>query len=65
MKTLIDFQALVDRFNEGEAGWREYERLRCRFPLSTAIPNSLLDRIDWLTAERKRRVVCRIGRILA
>ena len=68
MKALIDAQALANRFNEDEAVWREYEylrRLHNRFRLRTGIPNILLDGIDWLTAERKHRVVRCIGRTLS
>jgi hypothetical protein len=68
MNPLTDPQELVSRFNEDEAVWREYEslrRLRRRFRLGMAIPNSLFDRIDWLTAERKHRVVRCIGKALS
>jgi hypothetical protein len=68
MKPILDSQELACRFNEDEAVWKEYEylrRLHRRFRLSTAIPNDLLDRIDWLTAERKHRVVRCIGRALS
>jgi hypothetical protein len=68
MNPLTDPQELVSRFNEDETAWREYEslrRLRRRFRLGTTIPYSLLDRIDWLTVERKHRVVRCIGKALS
>jgi hypothetical protein len=68
MKQFVDGQEIVSRFNEDEAVWREYQYLR-RLPrriwLSGALPNSLLDRIDWLMAERQHRIVRCIGRALS
>ncbi len=64
----VDTQELASRFNEDEAVWREYAYLRQlhhRLRLGTAVPTSFLDRIDWLMAERKHRVVRSIGRTLS
>jgi hypothetical protein len=67
MNPLIDPQELVSRSNEDETVWREYESLRrlhhC-VRLGMTILNSLLDRIHWLTVERKHRVVRCIGKAL-
>ncbi len=67
MTPFMDSQELANRFNEDEMVWREYEyacRLHRGFRLRTGIPDALLDRIDWLMAERKHRVIRYIGRIL-
>ena len=68
MKPFADPQELARRFNEEEIVWREYSRLRRlrrRCGLSVALPSDLLDRLDWLTAERKGRTVRCIGKILS
>lgn len=68
MKPFADPQELANRFNEDETVWREYSRLRRlrrRFGLGLALSSDLLDRLDWLTAERKSRVICCIGKVFS
>ena len=68
MKPFADPQELANQFNEDEAVWREYarlRRLRRRFELGLALSSDLLDRLDWLTAERKSRAICRIGKVFS
>ena len=65
MKPTIDSQELARRFNEGEAVWRCYEHKReLRRLLGSRAPllEEVLDDLDWLEAERERRVIRRIGR---
>lgn len=64
MKLCTDTQELARRFNEEEAVWREYERLRqlrrrCGFRVS--MPMDILDRLDWLKAERVGRIIRCVG----
>ncbi|MEK7762891.1 MAG: hypothetical protein AAB433_15070 [Nitrospirota bacterium] len=64
MKLFTDAQELARRFNEDEAVWRAYERLRqlcrrCGFRVS--LPTDILDRLDWLKAERVGRVIRCVG----
>ena len=68
MKPYADPQEHARRFNEGETVWREYarlRRLRRRCGLGVALPSDLLDRLDWLTAERKGRIIRCIGKALS
>lgn len=68
MSVSNDPQELARRFNEDETVWREYARLRLlrrRFGLGVALPSDLLDRLDWLIAERKGRIIRCIGTILS
>ena len=68
MKPFTDPQEIARRFNEDESVWREYtrlRRLRRRCKLGVALPGDLLDRLDWLTAERKGRIVRCIGKVLS
>ena len=68
MKPVADPQELARRFNEEESVWREYarlRRLRRRCGLGVALPSDLLDRLDWLIAERKGRIVPCIGEVLS
>ena len=68
MKPPIDPQELARRFNEDEIVWWEYarlRRLRRRSGLGVALLGDLLDRLDWLTAERKGRIVRCIGKVLS
>jgi len=68
MTPIADPQELARRFNEDESVWREYarlRRLRRRCGLDVALPGDLLDRLDWLTAERKGRIVRCIGKVLS
>ena len=68
MKLFADPQEIARRFNEDETVWREYarlRRLRRRCGLGVALPSDLLDRLDWLKAERKGRIVRCIGKVLS
>lgn len=68
MKPVAYPQELASRFNEEESVWREYarlRRLRRRCGLGVALPSDLLDRLDWLMAERKGRIVRCIGKVLS
>jgi hypothetical protein len=68
MKPFADPQEIARRFNEEETIWREYvrlRRLRHRCGLGVALPSDLLDRLDWLMAERKGRIVRCIGKVLS
>ena len=68
MKPFADPQERARRFNEDETVWREYSRLRRlrrRCGLGVALPSDLFDRLDWLTAERKGRIVRCIGKVLS
>lgn len=68
MKPFADPQELARRFNEDETVWQEYarlRRLRRRCGLGVALPSDLLDRLDWLTAERKGRIVRGMGKVLS
>lgn len=68
MKPFAHPQELASRFNEEESVWRKYSRLRRlrrRCGSGVALPSDLLDRLDWLTAERKGRIVRCIGKVLS
>lgn len=67
MNSLIDSQELVNRFNEDEAVWRRYEQkrdLRRLRGASSPLPEDVLDRLDWLEAERGCRERPYVGRPL-
>jgi hypothetical protein len=64
MNLLAETQELARRFNEDEAVWRSYERRRAsrrllRSPL--ALPEEILDDLDWQAAERECRQVRAVG----
>ncbi|MDP3089101.1 MAG: hypothetical protein Q8N04_00330 [Nitrospira sp.] len=64
MNPFIDTQELARRCNEEEAVWREYERLRQlrrRYRFRVSVPTDILDRLDWLKAERVARVIRCVG----
>jgi hypothetical protein len=67
MKSFIDCQELVSRFNEDEAVWRRYQK-KCALRLlrgsSSPFPEEVLDRLDWLEAERECRERPSIGRLI-
>lgn len=68
MKPYFDSQELAGRFNEDEAVWREYERLRRlrrRCGWAILLPGDCLDRLDWLRAERKIRDIRFIGKSIS
>ena len=60
MTTLInDVQENVRRFNQEEAIWQRYQQKRTqrrrRFRLRSRVAEKLLDRLDWIAAEREMR----------
>lgn len=58
MKPILDSQELVRRFNEDETVWRGYRQkrgLRLLRGSSSPYPEEVLDRLDWLEAERECR----------
>lgn len=58
MKSFIGPQELACRFNEDEAVWRRYQQKRDLRRLrrsSRLFPDEVLDRLDWLEAERECR----------
>lgn len=65
MRPFIDSQALTSRFNEDEAVWSCYDQLRNRYRLrgsSSPLSEEILDRLDWLEAERECRERRYVGR---
>jgi len=53
MRPFIDPENLIRRFNEDEAVWRNYERLRALRRLlrpDSPLPADTLDYLDWLEA---------------
>jgi len=64
MKTLVDAQELARRFNEEEAVWQLFEQKRRMRDSTSALPNEILDEIDWREAERECRQTRCVGRLL-
>lgn len=65
MKPYFDSQELARRFNEDDAVWRRYRQkrgLRLLRGSSSPYPEEVLDRLDWLEAERECRVRQYVGR---
>ena len=65
MKPFIDIEDLIDNFNEDEALWRRYQQKRDLRLLRGSwrlFPDEVLDRLDWLEAERERRERRYVGR---
>lgn len=65
MKPFIDPQELARRFNEDEAVWRRYRQkcgLRRLLGSPSQLPEEVLDRLDWLDAERECRETRCVGR---
>lgn len=65
MKPLVDSHELANRFNADEAVWRRYRQkrgLRLLRSSSRLFPGEVLDRLDWLEAERERRERRYVGR---
>jgi hypothetical protein len=64
-----DVQENVRRFNEKEAIWRRYqekrEQRRRRFRLRSKVAEKLLDRLDWMAAEREMRRSDCVGKALS
>lgn len=64
MKPVIDPQELARRFNEDEAVWRRLaakRRVRRLLGSRSPLPEDVLDRLDWLEAERECRETRCIG----
>lgn len=65
MNSFGDPQELVRRFNEDEAVWRRYRQkreLRRLRGSSSRFSEEVLDRLDWLEAERECRERRLVGR---
>lgn len=65
MKSFIEPQELVRRFNEDKAVWRRYHQkrgLRRLFGSRSLLPEEVLDDCAWLEAERECREKPYIGR---
>ncbi len=65
MKPSFDPQELARRFNEDEAVWRRYLQkrgLRRLLGSPSPLPEEVLDRLDWLEAERECRETRRVGK---
>ena len=65
MNSLADPQKLARRFNEDEAVWRHYKQKRDLRRLrgsSSPLSEEVLDRLDWLEAERECRERRYVGR---
>jgi hypothetical protein len=59
MTTISDTQEFARHFNEDEAIWQRFQkkRLARRLPGSDSpLPESVLDHLDWLDAEREIRI---------
>jgi hypothetical protein len=59
MRPTSETQEFARRFNEGEAIWRRFQAKRLtRHLLETdsKMPESILDRLEWLEAEREIRI---------
>jgi hypothetical protein len=64
MNPACEVDELVRRFNEDEAVWRCFEkkrRLRRLFKSPVPLADEVLDRLDWIAAERECREVRAIG----
>jgi hypothetical protein len=65
MNVLNDPQQLACLFNADEAVWRRYLQRRGRrrsCGLPSLLPEEVLDRLDWLDAERECREIRCVGR---
>jgi hypothetical protein len=62
MKPISDTQENVRRFNEDEAVWRRFEQKRLLRDPFSALPEEVLDEIDWREAERECRQLRYAGR---
>ena len=64
MKPISDTQENVRHFNEDEAVWRRFEQKRLLRDPFSALPEEVLDEIDWREAERECRELRYAGRPL-
>ncbi len=68
MTPISDTQEFARRFNEEEAIWQRFheKRLKRGLPKSdSSLPESLLDDLDWLAAEREVRTTRAVANKLA
>ena len=59
MKPISDTQEIARQFNEQEAIWQRFHQKRLTRRLSEtefALPENILDDLDWMDAERETRV---------
>jgi hypothetical protein len=59
MTPISDTQELALRFNEDEAIWQRFQEKRLTRHLARSdspMPESILDHLDWLEAEREIRI---------
>lgn len=64
MNPACDVHALVRRFNEGEAVWCRFVERRALRRMLGSQPGpaeEILDRLDWIAAERECREVRAVG----
>ena len=68
-QVINDVHENVRRFNEEEAIWRRYQekrkQRRRRFRLRSKVAEQLLDRLDWMAAERQMRRSDCVGKALS
>jgi len=67
MKPFVDSQELANNFNEDEAVWRRYRQkrgLRLLRGSSRLFLDAVLDRLDWLEAERECRQKRYLGKLM-
>lgn len=64
MKRIPDSHEIARRFNEDESTWLRFQQKRLRRRLSEAnssLPENILDRLDWMEAERETQVTWAIA----
>jgi hypothetical protein len=67
MTTISDTQEFARHFNEEEAMWRWFQEKRLARHLLEAgspLPESVLDRLDWLEAEREIRTTRAVAQVV-
>ncbi len=67
MTPISDTQEFARRFNEEEAIWQRFQRKRLTRRLLAAdspLPESILDQLDWLEAERKIRITRAVAQVV-
>lgn len=67
MTPISETQKFARRFNQEEATWRRFQRKRLtRGPLEidSPLPESFLDQLDWLEAEREIRTAHAVARVV-
>ena len=64
MTPISDIQELARRFNEDEAVWQRFQEKRLKRRLlgsDSQLPESVLDQLDWLEAEREIRITSAVA----